>query len=93
MDDVLHNTLDVSVLLRVVDVPQLGGRLVVVRVGLEDPTRLPLGSDDSLQTSASHSSSVPYFVLQLPQMLGGEVKTGPDVHPFCLMKVVEKLEG
>lgn len=47
VDDVLDNTPDVTVLLGEVDVPQPGRGLVVVRVGLEDPARLSLCSDDS----------------------------------------------
>ena len=52
MDDILHNTPDVSILLGEINVSQSCRRLVVVRVRLENPTRLSLVSDDSLGVSA-----------------------------------------
>ena len=58
VDNVLDNTPDVTVLLRKVDVPQPGRRLVVVGVGLEDPSRLSLRSDDSLPVSLDSFSWV-----------------------------------
>lgn len=48
MDDVLDDTSDVTVSLGEVKSSQTGGLLSVVGVGLEDTTRLPLVSDDSL---------------------------------------------
>ena len=48
MDDVLDDTTDVAVLLGKVNVPQARGGLVVVGVGLEDTTRLPLSTNDTL---------------------------------------------
>lgn len=51
VDDLADNTTDVTVLLGKVEVAVTRGVLVVVRVGLEDPTRLPLGTNDTLQVS------------------------------------------
>jgi hypothetical protein len=48
VDDLANDTTDVTVLLSKVEVPETSGVLVVVRVGLEDPTRLPLGKNDTL---------------------------------------------
>lgn len=52
VDNVLDNTPDVAVLLGKVVGPQLGRGLVVVGVSPENTTRLPLGTDDSLRSSA-----------------------------------------
>ena len=48
VDDLANDTTDVPVLLGEVEVAVASGVLVVVRVGLEDPTRLPLGTNDTL---------------------------------------------
>lgn len=48
MDDLADDTTDVAVLLSEVEVPETSRVLVVVGVGLEDPTRLPLGTNDTL---------------------------------------------
>ena len=63
MDNVLDNTTDVPVLLGKVNVAETSGVLVVVGVGLEDPPRLPLGSDNALDVSCGsgayeHSSAL-----------------------------------
>jgi len=51
VDDLPHDTTDVAVLLSKVEVAETSRVLVVVRVGLEDPTRLPLGTNDTLDVS------------------------------------------
>jgi len=48
MDNILHDPPDVSILLGVIQVPELGRVLVQVGVGLEDSTGFTLVSDDSL---------------------------------------------
>lgn len=48
MDDLADDTTDVTVLLSKVEVAETSGVLVVVGVGLEDTTRLPLGTDNTL---------------------------------------------
>lgn len=50
VDDLPHNATNVTVLLSKVEVPKTSGVLVVVRVGLEDPTRLPLGTNNTLKS-------------------------------------------
>lgn len=47
VDDLLDDTTDVPVSLRVVVVPELGWVLVQVGVGLEDPTGLSLRANDT----------------------------------------------
>lgn len=53
VDDLADNTTDVTVLLGKVEVTETRGVLVVVGVGLEDTTRLPLGTNDTLHVSSS----------------------------------------
>lgn len=48
VDDLADDTTDVTVLLSKVEVAETSGVLVVVGVGLEDTTRLPLGTDNTL---------------------------------------------
>lgn len=57
VDDLAHNTTDVTVLLGKVEVTETSGVLVVVGVGLEDTTRLPLGTNDTLNVSLSSSAT------------------------------------
>lgn len=52
VDDLANNTTDVTVLLGKVEVTETGGVLVVVGVGLEDTTRLPLGTNDTLSLAS-----------------------------------------
>jgi hypothetical protein len=51
VDDLANDTTDVTVLLGKVEVAVTRGVLVVVGVGLEDATRLPLGTNNTLQVS------------------------------------------
>lgn len=53
MDDILHDTSDVPILLRKVEISETSRTLVVVGVGLEDPAGLSLGTDDSLRMTVS----------------------------------------
>lgn len=63
VDDLADDTTDVTVLLSKVEVAETSGVLVVVGVGLEDTTRLPLGTNDTLigvSNCASTSSFLGY---------------------------------
>lgn len=73
MDDVLDNTTDVTVLLGEVEGTKPGRVLAVVGVGLEDPTRLSLVTNNALDP------------LSIPLSL----YFAHDLHPFLRLSATE----
>jgi hypothetical protein len=73
VDDVLDNTTDVTVLLGEVEGTEPGRVLAVVGVGLEDPTRLSLVTNNAL-----NPSSIPL-----------SLSFACDLHPFLLLSATD----
>ena len=86
VNNILNDPPYVSVLLCEIQIPQLGRRLVVVRVGFEDPARLSLGPDDSLRGQLYALQKI-FSTSELYGPIGmmGERRAGRkkgDLHPW-----------
>ena len=68
MDDILHNTSNVPILLRKVNVPQTGRVFVVMGMGLEDTPILPLVENDSLKPTSA--PALPSGIIEDRKMVG-----------------------